>query len=101
MPAFIIEYKAPYKVSLAHIKAGLRDMDLDEVVRLQEDESPEIICRRVVAALITQTFSYMIHAGREYGYVCTGEAFIFRMCHNDPSTIYYYLSVPEECWTNN
>ncbi|KAL3469056.1 hypothetical protein BJX99DRAFT_242176 [Aspergillus californicus] len=108
VPAFIIEYKAPHKVSLSHIKAGLQDMDLDEVVHLQKDESPEIICRRVVAAVITQTFSYMIHAGLEYGYVCTGEAFIFlRVLHDDPSTVYYYLSVPEEDvgpttgWTGN
>ncbi|KAL4958856.1 uncharacterized protein BDV14DRAFT_23722 [Aspergillus stella-maris] len=108
VPAFIIEYKAPHKISLSHIKAGLQDMDLDEVVRLQKDESPEVICRRVVAAVITQTFSYMIHAGLEYGYVCTGEAFIFlRVLHDDPSTVYYYLSVPGEDvglitgWTGN
>ncbi|KAA8648117.1 uncharacterized protein ATNIH1004_004000 [Aspergillus tanneri] len=97
VPAFIIEYKAPHKVSLAHVKSGLQDMDLDEVLRLQREESPEDICRRVVAAVITQTFSYMIHGGLEYGYVCTGEVFIFlRVLHNDPSTVYYYLSVPEE-----
>ncbi|KAJ5584704.1 uncharacterized protein N7459_004504 [Penicillium hispanicum] len=97
VPAFIIEYKAPHKVSLAHIRAGLQDMDLDEVLRLQEDESPEDICRRTMAAVITQTFSYMIHGGLEYGFVCTGEAYIFlRVPDNDPSTIYYYLSVPEE-----
>ncbi|PWY90674.1 hypothetical protein BO70DRAFT_306788 [Aspergillus heteromorphus CBS 117.55] len=107
VPAFIIEYKAPHKVSLSHIRAGLQDMDLDDVVRLQDDESPDIICRRVVAAVITQTFSYMIHAGLEYGYVCTGEAFIFlRVLQDDPSTVYYYLSVPEEdvgpvTWTGN
>ncbi|KAL6232749.1 hypothetical protein BDW75DRAFT_246950 [Aspergillus navahoensis] len=108
VPAFIIEYKAPHKVSLSHIKAGLQDMDLDEVVRLQKVESPEVICRRVMAAVITQTFSYMIHAGLEYGYVCIGEAFIFlRVLHDDPSTVYYYLSVPEEDvgpttgWTGN
>ncbi|KAL4748273.1 hypothetical protein BDW72DRAFT_156847 [Aspergillus terricola var. indicus] len=108
VPAFIIEYKAPHKFSLSHIKAGLQDMDLDEVVRLQKDEPPEVICRRVVAAVITQAFSYMIHAGLEYGYVCTGEAFIFlRVLHDDPSTVYYYLSVPEEDvgpttgWTGN
>ncbi|KAI9373439.1 hypothetical protein BJX61DRAFT_379503 [Aspergillus egyptiacus] len=97
VPALIVEYKAPHKVSLAHIRAGLQDMDLDEVLRLQEDESPEDICRRTVAAVITQTFSYMIQGGLEYGYMCTGEAYIFlRVPYDDPSTIYYYLSVPEE-----
>lgn len=95
--ALIIEYKAPHKVSLAHIKAGLQDMDVDEVICFQDNESSEDLCRRVIAAIITQTFSYMIKAGLEYGYVCTGEAFIFlRVPDNDPSTVYYFLSVPEE-----
>ncbi|OJD26199.1 hypothetical protein ACJ73_02430 [Blastomyces percursus] len=97
VPAFIIEYKAPHKVSLAHIKAGLQVMNLDEVLRLQEEESPQDICRRVVAAIITQAFSYMIHCGVEFGLVCTGEAYIYlRVPENDPSTVYYYLSVPQE-----
>ncbi|KAL6240161.1 hypothetical protein BDW75DRAFT_246740 [Aspergillus navahoensis] len=79
IPAFIIEYKAPHKV-----------------VHLQKEESPEVICCRVVAAVITQTFSYMIHSGLEYGYLYTGEAFIFlRVLHDDPSTVYYY-PVPGE-----
>ncbi|PLB38800.1 uncharacterized protein BDW47DRAFT_104322 [Aspergillus candidus] len=96
-PAFIIEYKAPHKVSLAHVKAGLQDMDLNEVLRYKDVESPEEICRRVIAAVITQTFSYMVQGGLEYGYVCTGEALIFlRVLRNDPSTVYYYLSVPGE-----
>ncbi|KAL4866795.1 hypothetical protein BDV12DRAFT_172469, partial [Aspergillus spectabilis] len=72
-------------------------MDLDEVVRLQKEESPEVICRHVVAAVNTQIFSYMIHAGLEYSYGCTSEAFIFlHVLHDDPSTIYYYPSVPGE-----
>ncbi|KAE8322891.1 hypothetical protein BDV39DRAFT_218158 [Aspergillus sergii] len=97
VPAFIIEYKAPHKFSLAHIKAGLQDMDLDEVLRLKKEKSPEDICRRVVAAVITHTFSYMIQGGLEFGYACTGEAFIFlRVPHHEPSTVYYYLSVPGE-----
>ncbi|KAL4893407.1 hypothetical protein BDV59DRAFT_30432 [Aspergillus ambiguus] len=97
VPAFIIEYKAPHKVSLAHIRAGLQDMDLDEVLRLQEGESPEDICRRTVAAIITQAFSYMIPAGVESGLVCTGQAYIYlRIPEDDPSTVLYYLSVPEE-----
>ncbi|OQD68409.1 hypothetical protein PENDEC_c036G01700 [Penicillium decumbens] len=97
VPGFIIEYKAPHKLSLAHINAGLQDMEVDQVVRYQQDETPEDICRRVVAAVITQTFSYMIKGGLEYGYVCTGEAFIFlRVLPDDPSTAYYYLSVPKE-----
>jgi hypothetical protein len=97
VPAFIIEYKAPHKLSLAHIKAGLGDMELDPVIRYQPHEKPEDICRRVVAAVITQLFSYMVQGGLEYGSVCTGEASIYlRVPRDDPSTVYYYLSVPKE-----
>ncbi len=97
IPAFIVEYKAPHKLSLAHIKAGLVDMDLDDIVRLQDNEGPDITCRRVVAAVITQVYSYMVTGGIPIGYVCTGEAFIYIYVKRDePNTAYYYLSVPKE-----
>uniref|UniRef100_A0A093VMC0 Reticulocyte-binding protein 2 like a n=1 Tax=Talaromyces marneffei PM1 TaxID=1077442 RepID=A0A093VMC0_TALMA len=95
--AFVIENKAPHKFSLAHIKAGLQDMELDHIVRYQKDESPEDICRRVVAAIITQPADYMYKGGYEYGCVSTGEAYIFlRIPDDDPSTVLYFLSVPKE-----
>ena len=97
IPSFLIEYKAPHKLSLAHIKAGLQDMDLDRIVRYQKDESPEDICRRVVAAVITQLSHYMYEGRNEYGCVATGEAFIFlRVPDDNFSTVLYYLSVPQE-----
>ncbi|QGA17402.1 hypothetical protein EYB26_005073 [Talaromyces marneffei] len=97
VPSFLIEYKALHKLSLAHIKAGLQDMELDRIVRYQKEESPEDTCRRVVAAVITQLSHYMYESGNEYGCVATGEAFIFlRVPHDRPSTVLYYLSVPRE-----
>ena len=92
--AFIIQYQAPYQLSLSHIYNGLDDMDLEEVLRRREVESSRDVGRRLLAATITQAFSYMIAAGLEYGYVCTGEAFIFLRVPDDPKTVYYYLSVP-------
>ena len=72
-------------------------MDLDEVLRLQEKESPEDICRRGVGAFITQSHSYMVPSGVESGMVCTDQAYIYlRIPEDDPSTVLYYLSVPEE-----
>ncbi|KAI1911969.1 hypothetical protein LOZ61_003510 [Ophidiomyces ophidiicola] len=95
VPAFVIEYKAPHKLTLAIIEAGLVAMTVDDVVVCTEGESPVIEARRKVAAVITQAFSYMIQGGLEYGYVCTGETFIFlHILADDPSTVYYYLSVP-------
>ena len=48
-----------------------------------------------MAAVVTQTFSYMIESGLQYGYIHTGEAFVFlHVKHDDPTTVYYHLSVP-------
>ena len=92
--AFIIEYKAPHKLTLGYIYEGLNDMEL-EVARCRETDSPQDHFRRLVAAIITQAFSYMIQAGLEYGCICTSEAFIFLRVPNDPKTVYYFLSVPK------
>jgi hypothetical protein len=44
-----------------------------------------------VAAVLTQTFHYMIQCGLEYSYITTGEAFVFlRIKEEDPTTLYYH-----------
>ncbi|OBT57881.1 hypothetical protein VE04_02107 [Pseudogymnoascus sp. 24MN13] len=93
--ALTIEYKAPHKLTLGHIYEGLAEMNLDEVVEEGENESVAIRCRRLVAAVITQGFSYMVKAGLEYGEIYTGEATIFLRIPDDPSIVYYSLSVPK------
>ncbi|KAJ9641102.1 hypothetical protein H2199_005770 [Coniosporium tulheliwenetii] len=95
IPAFIIKYKAPHKLTLGYIYEGLDDMELEDVVRCRETDSPQDHFRRLLAAIITQTFSYMFQAGLEYGCICTGEAFIFLRVPDDPRTVYYFLSVPK------
>ncbi|KAG5291100.1 hypothetical protein I7I50_01053 [Histoplasma capsulatum G186AR] len=95
IPAFIGELKPPHKLSLEIIQNGLKEMELAEIVERGDDETEEIRHCRLVAAVITQAFSYMIKAGVEYGYVSTGEAFIFlHFKADEPGTVYYYLSVP-------
>lgn len=97
LPAFIIEYKAPHKLTLAIIEAGLTEMEVDDVVIYNESDNPVKLAQRRVAAVISQAFPYMIQAELEFGYVCTGEAFIFlRVPSDDPATVYYYLSTPNE-----
>ncbi|KAK2813999.1 hypothetical protein FQN50_000403 [Emmonsiellopsis sp. PD_5] len=97
IPALIGELKPPHKLPLAVIQDGLEEMELDEVVERGHDETEKIQHRRLVAAVITQAFSYMIKAGVEYGYVSTGEAFIFlHFKADEPGTVFYYLSVPEK-----
>ncbi|KKZ66579.1 hypothetical protein EMCG_07693 [[Emmonsia] crescens] len=89
------ENKSPAKLPLNFIYQGLEDMDLEDVVTSRKNETSRDRFRRLVAAVITQAFSYMIRAGLEYGYVCTGEAFIFLRIPDDPTTVFYFLSVPE------
>ncbi|KAF9775860.1 hypothetical protein IL306_006020 [Fusarium sp. DS 682] len=48
-----------------------------------------------VAAVVTQLFSYMIGKGIQYGYVCTGQAFVFLHISDDPSTVYYSVCIPK------
>ncbi|KAH8755333.1 hypothetical protein F5883DRAFT_570921 [Diaporthe sp. PMI_573] len=93
--AYITEYKPPHKLPLGCIYEGLEDMELDEVVRCRETDTPRDRFRRLIAAVITQAFSYMVKLGVEYGCVCTGEAFIFLRVPDDPKTVYYFLSVPK------
>ncbi|KAF2462948.1 uncharacterized protein BDR25DRAFT_338082 [Lindgomyces ingoldianus] len=95
IPAFIMEYKAPHKLPLSYICEGLEDMELAEVIRCGEVDAPKDRFRRLVAAVITQAFSYMVRIGVEFGCVCTGEAFVFLRVPDDPRTVYYFLSVPK------
>ncbi|KAI9809912.1 MAG: hypothetical protein M1825_000345 [Sarcosagium campestre] len=44
-------------------------MELDEVIIERDPESSRDISRRLVAAVLSQIFSYMVHAGLRYGYV--------------------------------
>ncbi|OJD21290.1 hypothetical protein ACJ73_07368 [Blastomyces percursus] len=91
------QFCTTHKLTKGIIEAGLVDMDVGEVIENVEESDPVKIARWRVAACISQTFSYMIQAGLEYGYVCTGEAFIFlHVNSDDPTTSYYYLSVPND-----
>ncbi|KAK2734715.1 hypothetical protein FQN57_001485 [Myotisia sp. PD_48] len=102
VPALIIEYKAPHKLPIEHIRLGLEDMEVDdmeveEVLREKKKPTTKETCRYLIAAVITQAFSYMITASLTYGYICTGEAFIFlHVKPEDPSVVYSFLSIPGE-----
>lgn len=102
-PCFIVEYKAPHKLTIAHLEAGLHPMNpMEEIVNnpvipAEEDSEAGVdyYSSKLVAAVVTQTFSYMIDAGLEYAYICTGEALVFlRVERDDPTTVYYHLSIP-------
>ena len=92
---FIVEYKAPHKLTLNTIKQGLVDMDLDDITTEKDTDGDNEKCQRLVAAVITQVFSYMVAAGVQYGCVRTGQAAIYLNFDADsPETLYYFLSDP-------
>ena len=49
----------------------------------------------VVAVVVTQLFSYMVDIGVQYGYICTGKAFVFLHIPKDPTVVKYFLTHPK------
>ncbi|EDN11424.1 predicted protein [Histoplasma mississippiense (nom. inval.)] len=64
-----------------------------EVIGKDPDDS-DFCSKWLVAAVITQLFSYMVAKGVRYGYVCTGEAFIFLHILDDPSSVMCSVCTP-------
>ncbi|KAJ8065265.1 hypothetical protein OCU04_005964 [Sclerotinia nivalis] len=110
--AFVVEYKAPHKLSLSSLHFGLREIDIKSIINNpsvptakvkdendQEIDNPEHFkyhADRLGASVIAQTFSYMIQGGVQYGYITTGEAFVFLHIQlDDPGTVYYHLIEPK------
>jgi hypothetical protein len=100
VPILAIEYKAPHKLSQDEIITGLESEIQPERDVINKDgksfDLPAHVfaSRSLTAAVITQLFSYMIGKGIRYGYVCTGEAFVFLYIPDDPTIVYYSVCVP-------
>ncbi|KAI1463978.1 uncharacterized protein F4812DRAFT_463035 [Daldinia caldariorum] len=95
IPALVIEYKAPHKLTIAEVVTGLREeIQPERDVINKDSQGFNLESRRLTAAVITQLFSYMIRKNVQYGYICTGETFVFLHIPKDPSVVYYYVSVP-------
>lgn len=95
-PVYAVEFKAPHKVTIPELVAGLHEMNLARDVIGQEGDTFEYHTTRLVAAVVTQIFSYMIDSGVQYGYIGTGEAFVFLHIPEDPTVVQYYLCVPNQ-----
>jgi hypothetical protein len=94
---YAVEFKAPHKVTIPELVAGLHQMDLARDVIDQEGDTFEFYTTRLVAAVITQIFSYMIDSEIRYGYICTGEAFVFlHIPKDDPTVVQYFLCIPNQ-----
>ncbi|KAL1873631.1 hypothetical protein Plec18167_006148 [Paecilomyces lecythidis] len=94
VPVYAVEYKAPHKLSLPEILVGLREVDIKRDVIDKDGDDFEYHATRLVTAVVTQLFSYMVDIGVRDGIVCTGEALICLHIPEDPSIVQYYLLVP-------
>ncbi|KAG6000548.1 hypothetical protein E4U21_005344 [Claviceps maximensis] len=97
-PVLAIEYKAPQKVSVNDIVTGLKSGNIEPArdVIDKDGDGYGFFSKRLATAVITQLFSYMIGKGIRYGYVCTGQVFVFLHIADDPSTVYYSICVPKQ-----
>ncbi|OTB08243.1 hypothetical protein M426DRAFT_317363 [Hypoxylon sp. CI-4A] len=103
--AYTIQYKAPHKLTIHQLRAGLSPMDIDvDIDVMNEAGTPQFEnraeefkyhARKLVTATIAQTFHYMIETGLEYSYLTTGEAIVFlHIDWKNPGTLYYHLAEP-------
>ena len=100
--SFLIEYKSPYKLPKEVLREGIRDgMDLEQdIINRPAFSNDEVEKFRqqaeyAVAAVITQLYSYMLKAGIEYGYLSTGEIYLFlQIRHAEPQSLYYHFAEP-------
>ncbi|KAI1916106.1 hypothetical protein LOZ65_005339 [Ophidiomyces ophidiicola] len=97
IPAIAIEYKAPHKLTCDEIATGLADEihPAQDVINREEDTS-EFYSKRLATVVVTQLFSYMVAKGVQYGYICTGEAFVFLHIPESPSIVEYAICVPNQ-----
>ncbi|KAJ9481169.1 hypothetical protein VN97_g12331 [Penicillium thymicola] len=63
IPVYAVEFKMPHKVSIPELVTGLHQMDLTHDVIDREGDTFEFYATRLVAAVVTQIFSYMIDSG--------------------------------------
>lgn len=104
--AYLLEYKAPHKLTAQHVREGIQDLDVVRdvvncaVIPNTNDDRFRYYARKLSAAAATQAYHYMLQAGLEMGLVATGEAIIFLKIDwaADPSTLYYHVAEPTaEC----
>ncbi|KAJ5186454.1 hypothetical protein N7449_011218 [Penicillium cf. viridicatum] len=77
--------------------AGLHHIDLARDVIDQEGDTFEFYATYLIAAVVTQIFSYMIDSGVQYGYIYTGEAFCFLYIpKDDPAVVQYFLCILDQ-----
>jgi hypothetical protein len=101
----VVEYKPPHKLSVFNLRAGLLradngSMNIPEVINwitIPTDPEEKFVYHSewLMAAALTQTYTYMIESGLKYSKLAIGEADIFLQVKEDePHTLYYHLAEP-------
>lgn len=103
-PILVIEHKPPHKLTKDTIFNGLdKEMELKKDILSQatvptgDHEKFVYHSQMMVAAVMTQTYDYMIRSGLQYGCVITGETLTFLFLNKeDPNILYYHLTEPSD-----
>ena len=104
---FVIEYNPPHKLPLDALRRTFdhnRDLpSLEEIaIRVETPTDPDELythhAEDAVASVIIQAISYMARCGTRYGYITTGQAFVFLYAplEEELQTVYYHLAIPVE-----
>ncbi|RCI08959.1 hypothetical protein L249_5059 [Ophiocordyceps polyrhachis-furcata BCC 54312] len=93
-PCLAMDYIAPWKLSLDEIMTGLAS-EIHLPGDIVDDSADNLQPKSLCAAAVTQLFSLMIERGTSYGYVCTGEAYIFLHIPLDASIVYFSVQSPK------
>ncbi|KAH8744555.1 hypothetical protein F5883DRAFT_634226 [Diaporthe sp. PMI_573] len=95
IPSTAIEYKVPHKLSQDELVTGLAsEIQPGRDIINKHGEGFDFASKSLAAAVVTQLFSYMIGKAIRYGYICTGQVFVFLHIPDDPTTVFYHLCVP-------
>lgn len=96
VPAYVVEFKAPHKLTEPELVAGLHEVELERDVIGKEGDTFEFLATLLVSAVATQIVSYMFDIGVRNGYICTGEAYVFLHIPEDPTVVLYHLCIPNK-----
>ncbi|UKZ61139.1 uncharacterized protein TrAtP1_002410 [Trichoderma atroviride] len=96
VPVLVTCYRPPYRLSLNEILTGLRG-SIEVAREIVQSPAVKRFCEMskvLVVAVITHLFQRMLVVGTRFGYITTGEAYIFLEIGADARLVRYSLCVP-------
>ncbi|CAK7271006.1 hypothetical protein SEPCBS119000_004378 [Sporothrix epigloea] len=87
-------YKTPHKLMLHEILSLKTEIQPERDVIDKNVTSVESASKSLAAAAITELFAHMVARGVQFGFVTTGQAYIFLHIPDDPTVVYCHVHVP-------